>query len=178
MARVSYIEKAEAAPEALAVYEDLESMGSKVLNPFRALAHSPKLLRDWWTMMKTLFSDLELDPKLRELVLLRLFKITGCEYCFAEHERIARRDGVSEEQIRNIESHLTHPAFSEVERLVLRYTESVTAENRVDDEVFEELRKHFSERELVELTFCIGNWNGLSRFIVPMGLELEAREPE
>jgi AhpD family alkylhydroperoxidase len=178
MARVPYIEKSDAAPEALEVYEELEAMGGRVLNPFKMLAHSPKLLRDWWTMMKTLFADLELDPKLRELVLLKLFKITGCEYCFNEHDRIARRDGVSKEQIANIEAYATHPAFTEIERLVLRYTDSVTAENRVDDADFEKLREHFSDRQIVELTFCIGNWTGLSHFIVPIGLELEAPAPK
>ena len=173
MARVRYIEKSEAAPEAVAVYEELEATGSHVLNPFKALAHSPGLLRDWWVLMKTLINELDLDEQLRELVLLRLFKITGCEYCFKEHLRISKRIGVSAEKIENIENFRDHPAFNELERLVLQYTETITAENRVDDEVFEALGKHLSEREIVELTFCIANWTGLSHFIVPMALELE-----
>lgn len=174
MARVRYIEKSEAAPEALAVYEDIESQAGKVLAPFRALAHSPKLLRDWWKMMVTLLTDLELDAKLRELALLRLFRIIHCDYCFAEHDGVARRAGVTEDQIRDIENFQQSDAFNELERLVLRYTETITRDNTVEDEVFDKLKKHLSERELVELTFCIGNWNGIGRFIVPMALELDS----
>ena len=174
MARISYIEKSDAAPEALEVYRDLEERGGKVLNPLKALAHSPQLLADWWKMMLTLLFELELDAKLRELALLRIFRLTRCDYCFAEHNRIARRAGVTEDQIANIDAYADHAAFNDLERLVLRYTDLITRENRVEDEVFAALRRHLSEREIVELTFCIGNWNGIARFIVPMGLELES----
>ena len=174
MARVSYVEKSEVAPEALPIYEDLEERVGKVLAPIRAMAHSPKLLRDWWTLMITLLTDLELDDKLRELALLRIFRLTGCEYCFAEHDRVAREAGVTDAQIDHIDEYANHEAFNELERLVLTYTDGITQENSVDDAVFTALREHLSEREMVELTFCIGNWNGIARFIVPMGLELDS----
>lgn len=173
MARVSYVEKSQAAPEALEVYEEFEAMGVPVLNVLKAMAHSPKLLKAWWRMMATALNDLELDPKLRELALLRLFKITGCRYCSTEHDRIALREGLTRAQIDEIENWRESDAYDELQKLVLRYTETITADNRVEDEVFAKLGKHLSERELVELTFCIANWNSISRFIVPIGLELE-----
>lgn len=174
MARMRYIEKAEVAAEGLPIYEDLEGQIGKVLNPIKMLAHSPVLLRDWWKMMMTLINDLDLDAKLREIALLRIFRLTGCEYCFAEHEGVARRVGVADEQIAGIDDYETSEAFSDLERLVLRYTDGITRDNTVDDAVFDALREELSERELVELTFCIGNWNGIARFIVPMGLELDS----
>ena len=173
MARVSYVEKAAAAPEAQAVYAELERLGGRVLNPMKALAHSPQLLERWWRMMWTALAELELDPKLRELSLLRIFQLTGCDYCFAEHDRIARRVGVPAEQIANIANFRTHPAFNELERLVLEYTEGITLKNQVNDAVFVALRRHLSERQLVELTFCIGNWNGVARILVPLAIDLE-----
>lgn len=174
MARVRYIEKDEVATEALPIYEALEEQRGKVLNPIKMIAHSPELLRDWWAMMVTLLNDLELSAELRELALLRIFRLTGCDYCFAEHERVAQDAGVSEKQISDIDEYESSGAFTDLERLVLRYTDGITKENTVDDAVFDALRKHLSDRELVELTFCIGNWNGISRFIVPMGLELDS----
>lgn len=174
MARVSYIERSAATPEAQRVYDEVERITGTVLHPFQVLAHSPVLLERWWRMMWALMTELALDAKLRELALLRLFQLTGCEYCFAEHDRIARLLGVPPEQIANVASAREHAAFNELERLVLAYTESITVANRVDDEVIGALRRHLSERELVELTFCIANWNGLARFIVPLAIELEA----
>ena len=174
MARVSYVEKADVAAEALPIYKDLEERAGKVLKPIKALAHSPKLLADWWRMMMTLLTALDLDAKLRELALLRIFRLTGCDYCFAEHDRVAIEAGVTREQIDHIDDYKSHGAFDELERLVLRYAEKITTENAVDDGVFAALRERLSEREMVELTFCIGNWNGIARFIVPMGLELDS----
>ena len=174
MARVRYIEKDEVGPEALPIYEGLEERLGKVLNPIKMIAHSPKLLKDWWAMMMTLLNDLDLDAQLRELALLRIFRLTGCDYCFAEHDRVAREAGVSEKQINDIDEYESSGAFTDLERLVLRYTDGITRDNTVDDKVFSALRESLSDRELVELTFCIGNWNGIARFIVPMGLELES----
>jgi 4-carboxymuconolactone decarboxylase len=173
MARVPYIEKEQAAPDALDVYNELESMGGRVLIPFKAVANSPLLLKKWWGMMRTLVYELKLDAKLRELAILRVFQITGCEFCFQEHDRIARRVGVPEEQIYNVEHYKTHPAFNDLERLVMRYAEGVARHNTVDEDAFEELKKHLSDQEILELIFCVGNWIGLSHTIVPLGLELE-----
>ena len=105
----------------------------------------------------------------------RLFKITGCEYCFNEHDRIAKRDGVSERQIADIEQFESSDAFTEPERVALRYAQQIASRNKVDEETYAQLAKHYNEREIVELTFCIGNWTGLSHFIVPIGLELEPK---
>ena len=115
-----------------------------------------------------------MDDKLRELALLRIFRVTGCEYCFEGHDRVAREAGVTDAQIDHIDEDADHEAFNELERLVLTYTDGITQENSVDDAVFTALREHLSEREMVELTFCIGNWNGIARFIVPMGLGLDS----
>ena len=172
MARLPYVD--EPAEEALPIFKDLEERAGKVLNPIRMIAHSPQLLRDWWRMMMTLINDLDLDAKLRELALLRIFRLTGCDYCFAEHDRVALNIGVRPEQIAGIDDYESSEAFSELERLVLRYTDGITRDNSVDDGVFDALRIHLSDREPVELTFCIGNWNGIARFIVPMGLELDS----
>ena len=174
MARIAYVEKNEVGEEGLRIYEDLEERVGKVLKPIKMMGHSPALLRDWWKMMITLLTDLDLDAKLRELALLRIFRLTGCDYCFAEHDRVALEAGATEEQVKNIDNYETCDAFSELERLVLRYTDGITKDNTVDDAVFDALRKHLSDREMVELTFCIGNWNGIARFVVPMGLELES----
>ena len=61
----------------------------------------------------------------------------------------------------------------EGERLMLRYTELVTRDEAVGDTLFNTLREHFSDREMVEITFCIGNWNCVSKFALALQLDLE-----
>ncbi|MFP6584704.1 MAG: hypothetical protein VCD00_19380 [Candidatus Hydrogenedentota bacterium] len=171
MARLPYLD--EPSDIAKPTYEDTARKAGRVLNPIRMIGHSPELLRDWWTMMMTLNTKLELNHHLRELILLRLFKITGFEYGFIEHVRISKRLDVPEQQISDIEEFETSDAFNECERLMLRYTEHVTRDQPVDDTLFNALREHFSDREMVEITFCIGNWNCVSKFALALQLDLE-----
>jgi AhpD family alkylhydroperoxidase len=176
MARVSYVEPATAPAEVQAVYAEVEGIAGTVLNPFRAIAHSPQLLERWWRLLWACMTELELDPRLRELVLLRIFQLTGCDYCFAEHARIARRLGVPQEQIDGVDRYADQAAFTDLDRLALRYAETITRENRVEEDVAAALRSRLGERGLVELTFCIGNWNGLARVVVPLGIDPESAE--
>ena len=171
MARLPYLENP--SETAMPIYEDTKQKAGRVLNPIKMIGHSPELLRDWWKMMMTLNTDLELHDHLRELILLRMFKITGFEYGFVEHVRISKRLNVPERQISEIEEFETSDAFSERERLMLRYTERVTRDESVDDDLFDTLRAHFSDREMVEITFCIGNWNCVSKFALALQLDLE-----
>lgn len=171
MARLPYLD--EPSDIAKPTYDDTARRAGRVLNPIKMIGHSPELLRDWWKMMMTLNTDLELDDHLREIILLRLFKITGFEYGFVEHVRISKRLNVPERQILEIEEFETSDAFNERECLMLRYTELVTRDEAVDDTLFNALREHFSDREMVEITFCIGNWNCVSKFALALQLDLE-----
>jgi AhpD family alkylhydroperoxidase len=173
MAAVSQIEAPP--PDLEEFYERIErtSRGLGVLNVFKVMAHSPELMQSWWSMMAVLFTRLQLDPRLRELAILRLFQLTRCAYGYAHHIRIGRDVGISDEEIAALDSYEASERFSAVDRLVLRYTDAVT---RLDDDAREraqELRAHLSERELVELTFCIANWNLMAHLLLPLDIEIE-----
>lgn len=176
MALVPYIQNDEASPEAKAVFAQIEAMGATVPNALRVVAHSPQLLRDWWAMMATLLFSSDLDTKLRELVLLRIFKTCGCDYCFTEHIGVALREGVTQDQIDRIEDFATYEGYSELERAAMQYANSIASENKVDEAAHQILRKSLNDKQFVELAFCIGNWIGLSHFLAPMGLEVEGEE--
>ena len=179
MAAVAPIE--EAPTEALRdFYARVEraSRGLGVLNVFKVMAHSPELMESWWGMMAVALGRLRLDARLRELAILRLFQLTSCAYGFAHHVRIGRQIGLSDEDIAELGSYTDSARFSELDKLVLRYTDAVTT---LDDEaaaLASALRAHLSEQELVELTFCIANWNLMAHLLLPLEVELEpaARE--
>ncbi len=156
-------------------YDLLErsSRGLGVLNVFKVMAHTPDLMRSWWDMMTALFARLSLDPRLRELAVLRLFHVLRCDYGFAHHVRIGKQAGITAEEMEALAEYESAPGFSELERLVLRYADSVTA-MRADSAVLaRELLNHLAERDLVELTFCIANWNAMARLLTPLAVEME-----
>jgi alkylhydroperoxidase family enzyme len=156
-------------------YERIErtSRGLGVLNVFKVMAHTPDLMESWWRMMALLFSRLELDPRLRELAILRLFQLTNVEYGFAHHVRIGREAGVTDGQIAQLASYDASDAFSPLDKLALRYTDAVTRLEDTAPAIASELRAHLSERALVELTFCIANWNLMAHLLLPLEVELE-----
>ncbi len=174
MAAVTLIETPESA-ELKEFYDRIErtSQGMGVLNIFKTMAHSPELMQSWWRMMAVLLGSLKLDATLRELAILRLFQVKRSDYGFAHHVRIAKLAGVSDEQIAALSSHADSDLFSDLEKQVLEYTDAVTNLEDRSKELAAGFREHLSEQEVVELTFCIANWNLMAHLLLPLEIELE-----
>ncbi|MGH9328410.1 MAG: carboxymuconolactone decarboxylase family protein [Terriglobia bacterium] len=108
-----------------------------------------------------------LEPSLLELVRLRASEINGCAFCVDMHTKDARARGESEQRLYAVAVWQEAPFFTERERAALAWTEAVTelSQTRVPDEVYQQARKWFSEKELVDLTMAviaINGWNRLS----------------
>jgi AhpD family alkylhydroperoxidase len=116
-----------------------------------------------------------LERPLLELVKIRASQINGCAYCIDMHTKDARLLGETEQRIYALSAWRETPFFSERERAGLEWAEAVTlvGETHVPDEIFERVRRHFDEQELVALTFAvvvINSWNRLAvSFRVPVG---------
>ena len=122
MAAVTLIET-PTTDELREFYKQIEgaSRGMGVLNVFKVMAHSPALMRSWWGMMAVLLSRLELDPRLRELAILRLFQIKRTAYGFAHHVRIGKENGLTDEQIGALDRYAESDLFVPLDKLVLQY---------------------------------------------------------
>src|SRR6188508_641096 len=108
-----------------------------------------------------------LEHSLLELVKIRASQINGCAYCLDMHTKDARALGETEQRIYGLNAWHETPYFTPRERAALAWTEAVTrvADTRVPDEVYEEVRPHFTEEELLSLTFeviVINSWNRLA----------------
>ncbi len=108
-----------------------------------------------------------IDEKLHDLINIRASQINGCAFCIDMHTIDARAHGETEQRIYALNAWREGPFFNDRERAVLNLTESVTrvSETHVPDEVMEELRQHFSDEEIVKLTWAvvvINSWNRLA----------------
>src|SRR5574339_304878 len=108
--------------------------------------------------------DCGLEKSLMELVKLRASQINGCAYCVDMHTKDARALGETEQRIYALSAWHETSFFSDRERAALEWAESVTrvGETHVPDEVYARVRQHFSEDELIALTFAlvaINGWN-------------------
>jgi AhpD family alkylhydroperoxidase len=117
----------------------------------------------------TLGNEVELDPRLRELVNLRASILNGCAYCIDMHTELARRAGESEQRLHAIAAWHEAPFFDDKERAALALTDAVTliADEHVPREVWEEARAHFfPAEELAQLVWAITVINAWNRIAI------------
>lgn len=108
-----------------------------------------------------------LDRNLLNLINLRASQINGCAYCLDMHWKDLRAAGETEQRLYGLDAWRESPYYTDRERAALAWTEAVTniQEGRVNDSVFEEVRKFFSEKEIADLTLAvaaINSWNRLN----------------
>jgi AhpD family alkylhydroperoxidase len=109
-----------------------------------------------------------LEYSLIELVKLRASQINGCAHCIDMHFKDARAAGETEQRLYLLNAWRESPFYSDRERAALEWTEALTllTEGHVPDAVYDNVRPHFSEEELVRLSLAIVAINGWNRLMV------------
>jgi AhpD family alkylhydroperoxidase len=109
-----------------------------------------------------------LESSLLNIVRMRASQINGCAYCIDMHSKDARAAGETEQRLYELDAWRETPFYSDRERAALAWTEAVTLVNQshVPDDVYEFVRKHFSEKELVDLTMAVVQINAWNRFAI------------
>jgi AhpD family alkylhydroperoxidase len=127
--------------------------------------HSPELVRKMFELSQVANQG-SLGPTLTDLVHIRASQMNGCAFCLDMHVKEARIHGERELRLYHVPIWRESPLFSERERAALEWTEAVTKlAGPIPDSLYEQVREHFSEKELAELTFAIGLinlWNRLN----------------
>ena len=109
-----------------------------------------------------------LERPLYELVKTRASQINGCAYCLDMHTQDARKAGETEQRLYALSAWRETPFFTGRERAALEWTEALTliSENDVPDSLYDGVRKHFDEKEMVTLTIAIVAINGWNRLAI------------
>jgi AhpD family alkylhydroperoxidase len=109
-----------------------------------------------------------LERSLLELVRIRASQINSCAYCLDMHTKDARAAGESEQRLYLLDAWRESPFYTERERAAFSWTEAVTeiSESSVPDKVYQDVRREFTEKELVELTMAIVAINGWNRLAI------------
>ena len=172
MARVSYVEPADAPPEVKEIYQTI--LRSKPGNIQKALAHRPEILKNFLPFYVSV--GRALDRKLFEVVYIRVSMINGCHYCLQHHLAASKRAGLTPDDWQALKA-ANYARFSEKEQTALAYAEKLTrTPQAASDADFAMLNKHFSDPEIVDLHMLIGVANLTNRVTGPLGLELEFAE--
>ncbi|MDQ3934395.1 MAG: carboxymuconolactone decarboxylase family protein [Actinomycetota bacterium] len=173
MARLPYVDP-ERAPEP--VRRALERVPP--LNIFRMTANASTAFRPWLAFGGALLSSLELDARLRELVILHVGRLSGAEYEWVQHVPIALAVGAGEEDVAAVErGELDAECLGPAVGAALRFTSEVVRDVRASDEAFEAVREHLSPREVIELLLVIGQYMTVARIALNADIEIDEGGP-
>lgn len=130
-------------------------------------AHSAPGVYDAMDALDQYLQGCGLDETILNLVRLRVSQINGCAYCIDMHWKDLRASGETEQRLYSLEAWRECPYYSDRERAALEWSEGVTllADGHVSDAVYDGARRHFSDKELADLTLAvaaINAWNRLS----------------
>ena len=177
MARLPYIEPDDADPVTAKVYDDAVARFEMVLNIFKITGNAPEIAEPMWNIY---FDILQEGPTLtwvdKELLILKSTKMGDCLYCVTQHEVVSGRLGVSEEKQRDIVGveyrRSEHYTPSEVAILDL-CTHVVIDPEKIPAEVWDRVKEHYDDGQIVEIVATIGAYLQVSKFGDALGVELE-----
>jgi len=173
MARIPLLADQDIAPAVAEIFATIRGNGGTPPNLYRALGHSPAMLKAWIGLAWPLRFEPKLPRALRELVILRVSQLTEASYEEHHHTPMARAAGVSDRQLDDLPRWRDSKAFSEAERAALAYTEAVTAGRKVPEAVHAELKRHYDAEGIVEITLTAAFYNCVSRILLSLEIDLE-----
>lgn len=161
----------------------LRRRGGTLINLDRALLWSEPLARGWNVYLGAVRTGLPTSRRLRELGICTVALLTGAQYEYHHHAPDFLAAGGTQAELDALARHVAQPdpcaapaaddGMGDLERLVVQYAAQMTLRVRVDDAVFDALRRHFDTTGLVELTSAIATYNMVARFLVALGVTPE-----
>ena len=175
MARVSYIGEKD-HPELAAEITKIKGGRGALINIYKLLLHSPAVAMSWFEYIGAIRWQTKLSPRLREIAIVRIAQAARYAYALQQHvPTIAVPDGVSLEECEALKDWQGSKFFSEAERAALAYVDAIRDGSGVPDDVFNAVRAHYSEREVVELTVLTGVYIMHNRIFTALKVDLEPK---
>ena len=169
----------EQAPELENYFTVWDERMGYLPNALMTMARKPKMVQALAQLSEAVHNDCSLSPDVRGLVGLMASKVHGCQYCLAHTAANSQRYGVADEKIAQMWEFETSDLFSDAERAALRFAAaSASVPNAVDETLAADLKRHFTDTEIVEIMGVIcyyGWWNRWNPSLATM-LETHPRE--
>jgi 4-carboxymuconolactone decarboxylase len=142
-------------------------------NVLSTMMHHPALAGPFLAYNKVLLQTPVLDPRLRELLILRVAWRTHARYEWAQHVRLAAGVGITPEEIEAIGAGADAERWTPLEAELLSAADQLIDRYRIDDDTWRRLAKQLDDRQLVELVFVVGTYTALAMAFNSFGLQLD-----
>ena len=144
-----------------------------VLNVFATIARHPKLLKRWVVFANHVLNGSTLPARERELVILRTGYLCRSGYEWAQHAAIGRQAGLTDEEMSRIIDGPDAPGWSTADQLLLRATDELVTDHFVSEPTWASLAAQWSEQQLMDLVFAVGQYTLVSMALNSFGVQLE-----
>jgi uncharacterized peroxidase-related enzyme len=173
MSRIAIKTKEDLPKELWPLWEKMRGYGA-FENQAGVMAHRAPIFKNMWQLLTELAEEGVLAKRYLELALVTVSLLNQCTYCVSHHAPKLAVQGISEAGAARLLDYQTHPELDAVDKLVVEYAIAVTNNwNRTRDEIFARLRQHFSEAQIVELTWRTALCGAFNRFNDILQLDIE-----
>lgn len=169
--RIAPLTEAELSEE----QRELLSKGGRVrdLNIFRTLVRYPELYRAFMRFGGHILGTSSLDPRSREILILRAGHLSKCAYEVHQHNRIGKLAGLNDAELERIAVGPSAPEWTERERTLLQATDELHGQQRISDATWAALSKDWNDKQLMDLVFTVGQYTMVSMFLSTFGVQIE-----
>lgn len=160
--RIPPISLADADPDTRSLLERLSRLrgdDATVLNVFGTLAQHPTLLREWLGFATYTLTKSTLEPRVRELVVLRTGWRTGSQYEWGQHVVVARRVGITDTEVARVADGPDAPGWTAAEAAALRAADELHDRSTITDTTWAELDREFEAQQILDLVFLVGEYH-------------------
>ena len=173
MSRIAIKTKTDLPQEHWPLWEKMQSYGA-FENQAGVMAHRASIFKNTWAMLTELAEEGVLPKRYLELCLVTASLLNKCTYCVSHHAPKLAVQGISEAGAGRLLDYKIHPELDEVDKLVVEYAIAVTNSwNRTRDEIFARLKQHFTEAQIVEITWRTALCGAFNRFNDILQLDVE-----
>jgi 4-carboxymuconolactone decarboxylase len=170
--RIHPVEKQSWTPAQKELLEPMERSG-RVYNVFTTMANHPELARDWMTFATHILRRSSLPPRDREILILRIGWLCQAEYEWAQHVRIGKKVGLTDDDVRRIQQGGDSQDSSRHDRLLMRAADELHADAFIGDDTWNALAEVYDTRQMMDLVFTVGQYNLVSMALNSFGVQLD-----
>jgi alkylhydroperoxidase family enzyme len=145
----------------------------QILNIFRTLVRHPKLLKRWLVFANHIFEKSTIPPREREMLILRIGWLCRAGYEWGQHVRIGRDRGLSDDEIRRIAAGPDAPGWNAFDAALLRAVDELHQDAFISDATWQALAERYSEEQLLDVVFTVGQYQLVSMALNTLGVQLE-----
>jgi len=174
--RIKTLSDDELDEDAKKLLEPMAARG-EVFNIFRTMVNHPDLMRRWMVFANHVLVKSTISAREREIVILRIGYLCKSAYEWGQHVLIARRAGISDDEIRAIQEGPATSVLSDHEKLLLQATDELHGDAFISDGTWQGLKSSYSDQQMMDLVFTVGQYNLVSMALNSFGVQADEGLP-